>query len=765
MAASLFIAVVAYLSIALVRPPEVVPETAPPGEFSAARATRRLREFARKPHPTGTEENARVRDYIVRELTALGLSPEVQLANVVVENRGARGAVRAAAVRNVVARLEGSANSKALMLAAHYDSVPTGPGASDDGAGVAALLETLRALKAGPRLRNDLIFLFTDGEELGLLGAHGFAAEHPWMRDVGLVLNFEARGAGGPSFMFETSEANGLLIEELARSAPHVAASSLMYAVYKRMPNDTDMTVFKAAGASGLNFAYVGRVTSYHTELDSVDELDARSLQHHGSYALTLARSFGNLDLRETRARDAVYFNAFGNLFIHYTEAWVVPLTILITLVLVSVIVYGLKRRRLTIRGIVSGFLALFSCGVVAWLLLTALGASVRVWHDGYRFLPSRTPYNAGLFELGFVLVGIAATAALYVLFFRRVCAQDLAAGALVWWLILLLAVTLALPLGSYLFAWPLLFSSLGLAFICAGGERRLDSWKSLAALSASAIPALVLVAPLTYMLFMLLGLELAAYFMILPVLLAGLLVPHIRLMTLRNGWLLPASAALIGLGLVAAGLATAGFDARRRKTNSVFYSLNADTNLARWASADATPDEWTSQFITAGARRESLASIFPWSSQAAWQQEAPSIDAPAPAVEILEDLTNADVRRLRLRIVSQRRAPLMLVHADATTEVLRAFVNGKPTRSGETGSQNSSEGGFRLSYAAPPPEGLELLLEIRAASTLKLSVRDVSYELPEIPEHTYKPRPAYMMPAPSFGMSDTTVVGKTFSL
>ena len=50
---------------------------------------------------------------------------------------------------------------------AHYDSVPFGPGAADDGAGVVTLLETARALKAGPPLKNDVIFLFTDGEEAG----------------------------------------------------------------------------------------------------------------------------------------------------------------------------------------------------------------------------------------------------------------------------------------------------------------------------------------------------------------------------------------------------------------------------------------------------------------------------------------------------------------------------------------------------------------------------------------------------------------------
>src|SRR5205085_9205138 len=105
---------------------------------------------------------------------------------------------------------------RALMLAAHYGSGPTGPGASEDAAGVASLLETLRALKSGPPLKNDLVVIFSDAEELGLVGAHAFADENPWMKDVALVLNFEARGSSGPSMMFETSDGNGAPIPELA---------------------------------------------------------------------------------------------------------------------------------------------------------------------------------------------------------------------------------------------------------------------------------------------------------------------------------------------------------------------------------------------------------------------------------------------------------------------------------------------------------------------------------------------------------------------
>ena len=195
----------------------------------------------------GSPENAEVREYIFGELASLGLDPQVQTATVVDEQHGSP--YDAATAYNVLARIEGTGagEAEAVMLAAHYDSVPTGPGANDDGAGVAALLETARALSAGPRPRNDVIFLFTDGEEPGFLGAEAFVKEHPWADDISVVLNFEARGNSGPSMMFETSAENGRLVEEFARAAPRPVASSATYEVYKRTPSGDDPIEFRKA--------------------------------------------------------------------------------------------------------------------------------------------------------------------------------------------------------------------------------------------------------------------------------------------------------------------------------------------------------------------------------------------------------------------------------------------------------------------------------------------------------------------------------------
>lgn len=763
LAALLFLAAVAAASVWLVRPPAAAPADAPPDAFSSARAMRHLREIARRPHPTGTEENARVRRYLLEQLAALGLNPEIHSGEAVVPQGARGGPAPAGRVENVLARLPGTANSRALMLAVHYDSVPTAPGASDDGAGVAAVLETARALRAGPPLKNDLILLFTDGEELGLLGAVAFAREHPWMREVGVVLNFEGRGAGGPSMMFETSKGNGPLVEALAESAPQPAANSLMYAVYERLPNDTDMTVFKRAGAAGLNFAYAARLTHYHTMLDSAEEIDERSLQHHGSYALALARRFGGGDLRAARGADAVYFNPLGPLLVRYPVSWVWPTTLALAALFAAVIFYGLRRGRVTARGAGAGFVTWLAAAVAAGLLTAGVWRAARALHAGYESLPWRTPYELNLYAAGLVLLALGAAWAVYALLFRRAGDAGLWAGALLWWVLLLLASAYALPPGSFLYAWPLAFALIGFAFVLASDEGGALTAKGVLAVALCAAPGVALVAPLVYLFFVMLGLDLAGFFVALPVLALGLCVPLLRQALGARRWLWPALMALAGLAFVAAALASAGFDARRRKVNNVFYVLDEDTGRARFLSTDPAPDEWTSQFVGDGARGEDLDAVFPWSGQRALTAEAPAAALPAPGVAVLEDRTDGRSRTMRLRLTSPRGASMLLVHTDPSTAVRRALVNNRPLFEGD--ADDARRLGLRLSYAAPPREGVELTLELEPTSQLRLVVQDVSYGLPELPGRAYAPRPAHMMPTPSYRASDTTIVRRTVNL
>ena len=195
----------------------VPPVRSLPGQFDATRAKARLAFVLgdQKPHPADSQADDMVRARLVTALRQIGLHPVVRDQ---IACNGSRKApfVACARVRNVIAIL-GPPNGKALLLSAHYDSVPVGPGASDDGVGVATLLEVGSLLKDRP-LKRPVMLLFNEGEELGLIGARAFLAD-PLSRSVDSVLNFEARGITGPATMFETSRPSGAAIEVLARTA------------------------------------------------------------------------------------------------------------------------------------------------------------------------------------------------------------------------------------------------------------------------------------------------------------------------------------------------------------------------------------------------------------------------------------------------------------------------------------------------------------------------------------------------------------------
>ena len=341
--------------------PLPLPASAPGGEFSAGRAMVAVRAIAQRPHPVGSADHDRVRDYILGEFTRLGLTPTTQAGI------GTFGRYSGKA-ENILARLPGTANTRPLMLAAHYDSTKRGPGAGDDAHAVAVLLETLRALRQSAPLRNDCIFLVTDGEEDGMLGAALFMREHRWHGEPGVVLNFEARGTGGAATMFETSTPNAWMIRALRRAVPAANATSFAYEVYRRMPNNTDLSVFKQ-GLAGMNFAFIEHPEWYHRPQDDPAHLDLRSVQEQGMYALALTRLFGAQDLSRPQSGDAVYFPTRLTPLLVYSAAWVQPLAWLTTAALLAAALAGWRRH-------VRGFWFAFVLAIPAILQLLAARAA-----------------------------------------------------------------------------------------------------------------------------------------------------------------------------------------------------------------------------------------------------------------------------------------------------------------------------------------------------------------------------------------------------
>jgi hypothetical protein len=533
-ATAVFLIVVGGITLATQRPPHALPADAPAEAFSAARALRHVEAIAREPHPLGSAAEEPVRSYIIDELKKLGLDPEIQRPRDADSEPGTGQVFNPwrRQARNIVARWRGSgaAGKKALLLSAHYDSVRTGPGAGDDASGVAAILESLRALKVGTTPERDIIILINDGEEAGLFGADVFAAEHPWAKDVGVVLNFEGRGNSGAAFMFETSSGNGWLIEQMARALPHPMATSLTYEVYRLMPNDTDLTVYKRYGMAGWNFAFVGGLYYYHSPEDTPANLDPRTLQHQGENLLSLARHLIHLDLDDVRRDDVVYFSFLQPFLTIYPMSWVIPLLGVAVAAYFGVVALGVVKRRIRLAEVAAGLatlLAAVGAAVLAvGLLRLVLGlplvrAGIVVNRPYLGGMPT-SRYDVALLA-GAAVVATLVAAAVFAWSGRRWSWEGLGLGALGWWLAAAAATSIKMPGASYAFVWPLLFLLAGqaVAFLVPRG--------SAIALVASWLGA----APLVFLhlviidgIFNGLNIRLASLLMIPVVLVAAALVP-----------------------------------------------------------------------------------------------------------------------------------------------------------------------------------------------------------------------------------------------
>jgi hypothetical protein len=352
-------------------PVDVVPATQEDA-FSAERAFAHLHDLLQEnvPHPAGSAANAVLAERIVTKLERLGYAPEIQEGL-----QCSKLAPGCAFVRNIVAVRKGRESDKAVMVTAHYDSVPGSAAAADDGAGVAVMLELAERLSRSEPLLHDIVFLFTDGEEAGLRGAMLFAEKHPLMKRIGLVLNMEARGVTGPAVMFETGANNARLLD-LVEAIPRPMTNSVLYEVYRRMPNDTDYSIYKRAGVTGLNFAFSRGASLYHSVRDDLEHLDRRSLQHLGESVSTVLMRAGDTPWSELAAEgDATYLDIGARVLVKWPAQWNLPLAVI---GLVLVVVIAVSRASISLRAGAWALLAIVVAPAIAvafgWLLNWPLG-------------------------------------------------------------------------------------------------------------------------------------------------------------------------------------------------------------------------------------------------------------------------------------------------------------------------------------------------------------------------------------------------------
>lgn len=445
--------------------------------YLADRAMEHIEAIAQVPHPMGSEEIAEVRAYLKAAIEELGLEA-IEQSIEAPDYYSAFGST--VEVVNVLARIPGSDSTGAVALVAHHDTVPETTGANDNSAAVATLLETARVIQEGEPLRNDLILLFTDGEEPEpRYGATAFMDEHPWARDVAFAINLEAIGGAGPSLVAEISGASGPVADIYVRSVPRPALFSVLPGTAELLGEiGTDFDVFKTHRIPGLNFAYLRGSSIYHTARDSIDSVTIGALQHQGETALGLAREAGSADLRSLDGGDAVAFTV-GRWVIAYPD-WVALIAAGGALAAVGLALRSRGRAVSdSMRGMVVALLLALIAAVPATLIWMAVAGARSEMGVAESYL-----YLAALLVLT-ILVWVGA-----VRFLEKHWNTDIPGGVLLVWALFALATAIWLPSFSYLFTWPVL----GVALVSMWLPE--PTWALLTGLLAASVATLVIVLP-----------------------------------------------------------------------------------------------------------------------------------------------------------------------------------------------------------------------------------------------------------------------------
>ncbi|MEV3985375.1 M28 family peptidase [Nonomuraea sp. NPDC049758] len=733
-----------------------LPATAPADRFSAGRALAHLKEFAAVPRPIGSPAGDQARDYLAAQLRAAGLQVEIQRA---VGARSAAGLATFGQVDNVVGHLRGTNSTGTVLIAAHYDSAAMGPGASDDGAAVAAMLETVRALRGGPGPRNDIVLLMSDGEEDGVLGAEAFVREHPLGKAGGVLLNWEARGVSGPSMMFETSANNARLVETFAGAVPAPRGHSAMVELYRLLPNNTDFTPLTKAGFTGMNFAYIQRSSLYHTAGDSIANLNPGSLQHHGSNMLALARTLGDTDLRTlTSDHDVTYFRALGTM-ITYPGGLVWPLAGLAVVAVAGLAVVARVRRLLSLPRLLAAAVSALVPLAVSAVLAQVLWELLVAWRPAYDamggLLHRPRPYQAAI-------AALCALAVLgwYLVLRRRLGPAALAVGALIWLAGLGVLCAQVAPGASFLFALPALLGSLGWL---AAVVLRAPAWARTVVAMLGPVTAAMLLPSLAGDVFDGMGLALGGVGA-LVLALSGLVVVPIAELFLPDPAVRPKRAAVLAAPLTAlllvAGLVAAGFvvddcDTDRPRRTHLAYVMDAVTRTAHWVSADADPAPWTERYVSGHD-----ASALPpgYARGTLWTGQAPAIAAEGPRADVLAYRGDT----LKLRVTAGKGTRSVTLRLDqpithATASAGRLGTASVPVTGTRTGTWPTE-----IRFRGIPASGVLITVRVPEKDRLRLTVIAETDGLTAVPG--FVPRPPDLVAATRED-GDLTAVTRTYTL
>ncbi len=724
----------------------------PMSEFSTNRALEHVKAIAKKPHFVGSENHNVVAKYLETELSNLGLEVKTEDTFTIID-----GGVLAKS-RNIIARIKGTENSKCLLLLSHYDSAPhsKSKGASDDGAGIATIIEGIRAfIHNNTSHKNDIIILFSDAEELGLNGAAAFVTKNKWAKEVGLVINFEARGTSGPSYMLmEVNGGNAALVKHFqAAKTEFPVANSLMYSIYKMLPNDTDLTIFREQGQiQGFNFAFIDSHYNYHTAQDDVQHLDKNSLAQQGTYLMPLLKYFVDIDLKNLDSKnDYVYFNTPLN-FISYPFSWTLYLSIGALVVVILFVFIGLGKRVLNgaeiVRGLVLFLLSVSITGVVAFLLWKL----ILLIYPQYKDILHGFTYNGHYYIYAFLAITIAIN---FWIYSRKTHSKEyinFGIAPLFVWILINILLSFYLPGAGFFIipAWCCVFML---------AHNVISQKSNFIVQLILIIPILIIFVPFLTMFPIGLGLKMLFVSSVLLSITFALLAPifagfeHKKLI---SGLFFAAA-----IGFLIQAHINSDYEFGKAKPNSLLYVQDTDSGKANWVTYDLNLDLWTNRYFENSKNNTSEIPVFPLSSKYnsgfSFAAISENKKIASPTIQFIKDSVTQGKRFLKILISPNRKVNRYDIFAPENVVINDFMANKvKPIESKGSTFQRSTSRVVR--YYVVDNQPLLLEFNTKSGTNLNMELLESSFDLLENPVFKIPKRENWMMPLP-FVLTDAVVI------
>lgn len=730
-------------------------EEGPLTEFSTQRAFKQVRAISHQPHFVGTKNHEEVAAYLQKELQQLGLETSIQ------EGYTLSDWGNLVKSKNILARIKGSNSSKALLLLSHYDSAPHSYslGASDAGSGVATILESVRAFVYNKTAhKNDIIILFSDAEELGLNGAALFVTQHQWAKTIGMVLNFEARGSSGPSYMLmETNGGNAGLVQEFAAAKVALPVSnSLMYSIYKMLPNDTDLTVFREQGnIQGYNFAFIDDHFNYHTAQDDSKHLNKKTLAHQGTYLMPLLHYFANADLKKTQATEDYAYFTLPFSFISYPFSWILPMVLIVAGLFMLFVFVGVGKRILSFKEIAKGFIPFLGATITSGLITYFGWKFLLNYYPQYNDLLNGFTYNGHSYIAGFVTLALAVCFGFYHFFSEKKTTMNHYVAPLFLWILINCGLAFGLKGAGFLII-PVFFGLIAFGYFV------LTQKSNIILNLICGVPALLIIAPFIQMFPIGLGLKMLFSSSILTALTFGLLLPIFGSYTKKSSWSL-FFFAIAGLFFAKAHV-DSGYELGKAKSNSLLYIYNADTQKANWVTYDTNLDPWTKSYLGNHPKTADFMKDTPlfskYNSGFTFTAEAPIKELATPTIEFLKDQTIGNQRLLKIRITPNRNVNRYDIFANENITLYNFKANGVQAI-GQKGAKYERKREKKiLSYYVVGGEPLELEFSMDKLTPFDMELLESSFDLMRNSLFQMNRRQNWMMPTP-FVLNDAVVIRK----